>query len=177
VVPFWELPFPFVRQQAYALPPKVTGLSKSSTSNQVKRANRHTMKIIAIDHVAVQTSDLDAALDFYLRILGADMIMRGKFKRREMAWLRVGVVKIELFSKREGESLQQWNDFASGPAHMAFLVPNLDAFLSEALAKGARFHPSHPAPFVPPVEGASKIAYLLGPDGEEVELRDSNDVM
>lgn len=143
----------------------------------MKHTNCHTMKITAIHHVAVQTSNLDAALDFYLRILGADMINRRKFKRREMAWLRVGVVKIELFSKREGESLQQWNDFASGPVHMAFLVPNLDAFLSEGLAKGARFHPSHPAPFVPPVEGASKIAYLLGPDGEEVELRDSNDAM
>ena len=143
----------------------------------MKRTNRQTMNITAIDHVAVQTSDLDAALDFYMRILGAELIMRGKFKRREMAWLRVGVVKIELFSQRAGESLRPWNDFASGPVHMAFLVPNLDAFLREALAKGARFHPSHPAPFVPPVEGASKIVYLLGPDGEEVELRDSNDVM
>jgi hypothetical protein len=44
------------------------------------------------------------------------------------------------------------------------------------LAKGARFHPSHPEPFLPPVPGASKIAYLLGPDGEEVEIRDRDDI-
>jgi catechol 2,3-dioxygenase-like lactoylglutathione lyase family enzyme len=134
------------------------------------------MKITAIDHVAVQTSNLDTALDFYVGILGAELVVRQKFKRRQIAWLRVGNVKIELFSEREGESLKEWSDFYSGPVHISFLVPNLDSFLREALAKGARFHPSHPEPFLPPVPGASKIAYLLGPDGEEVEIRDRDDI-
>lgn len=129
------------------------------------------MNTISIDHVAVQTSDLDAAVHFYVDILGAELLERRKFKRRNMAWLRVGNAKIELFSKRDGEALQAWTDFYSGPVHIAFAVSDLDGFLSEALSKGASLHPSHPAPFVPPVEGASKIAYLLGPDGEEVEIR------
>ena len=134
------------------------------------------MKILAVDHIAVQTSDLDNALQFYVGVLGADLIVRQKFKRREMAWLSVGNIKIEMFSKRSGETLEQWNDFYSGPVHIAFRVENLDAFLTQALANGARFHPSHPAPFIPPVEGATKIAYLLGPDGEEVEIRDQCEV-
>ena len=39
------------------------------------------------------------------------------------------------------------------------------------MRRGARFHPSHPRPFTPPIAGARPIAYLLGQDGEEVEVR------
>lgn len=131
---------------------------------------------ICIDHIALQTSHFDAAIDFYVRILGAELLSRGRFKRREAAWLRIGeggsTVKLELFSRRDGDTLAPWTDFTSGPVHLALRVPNLDAFLVEALAKGATFHPSHPTPFTPPVAGARRIAYLLGPDGEEVEIRD-----
>ncbi len=133
------------------------------------------LKVIAIHHIAVQTSDIEKALHFYTAVLGAELLHAGKFKRREMAWLKVGNVKIELFSKRSGEELAPWNDFYSGPVHMAFIVENLDAFLEAALESGARFHPSHPEPFIPPAAGAQKIAYLLGPDGEEVEIRSRSD--
>jgi catechol 2,3-dioxygenase-like lactoylglutathione lyase family enzyme len=136
----------------------------------------NTHKALSIDHVAVQTSDLDKAIHFYVEIVGAILIQRRQFKKREMAWLRIGEAKLEIFSKRTGETLEAWNDFYSGPVHIAFHVQNLHDFLIEALGKGAHFHPSHPAPFVPPVEGASKIAYLLGPDGEEVEIRDQCEV-
>lgn len=131
---------------------------------------------IKLDHVALQTSHFDAAIEFYTQILGADLLSRGRFKRREMAWLRLGTgdaaVKLELFSRRDGETLAPWTDFTSGPVHLALRVPNLEEFLADALAKGAAFHPSHPGPFTPPVAGAKPIAYLLGPDGEEVEVRD-----
>jgi len=130
---------------------------------------------ITVDHIALQTSHFDAAIDFYVRILGAELLSRGRFKRREQAWLRIGegenAVKLELFSRRDGETLAAWSDFTSGPVHLAFRVPNLDSFLMEAQAKGAVLHPSHPTPFTPPVAGAKPIAYLLGPDGEEVEIR------
>lgn len=131
---------------------------------------------VKLDHVALQTSHFEAAIDFYTRILGAELLSRGRFKRREMAWLKLGdgeaAVKLELFSRRDGETLAPWSDFTSGPVHLALRVPNLDAFLTAALANGATFHPSHPQPFTPPVDGAKPIAYLLGPDGEEVEIRD-----
>ena len=114
----------------------------------------------------------DAAVDFYTRILGAELLERRQFKRRQMAWLRLGEVRLELFSARDGETLAPWSDFTSGPVHLALRVPNLDEFLQHALSRGAKFHPSHPAPFTPPVAGTRPIAYLLGPDGEEVEVRD-----
>jgi catechol 2,3-dioxygenase-like lactoylglutathione lyase family enzyme len=133
------------------------------------------MTALELHHVAIQTSDLERALRFYLGVLGGEMLERQKFKKREMAWIRVGNLRIELYSKREGEALRPWEDYYSGPVHIAFAVPDLDAFLAEALAKGASFHPSHPEPFVPPAPGAKRMAYLLGPDGEELEIRGRDD--
>lgn len=135
-----------------------------------------TNKVINIMHVAIQTSNIDQAISFYTKILGAELILPPtKFKRRYVAWLKVGSTKIELFSKRNSEVLDKWSDYYSGPIHIAFGVDNIDSFLEEAHSKGAKFHPSHPEPFIPPVKNAKKIAYLLGPDGEEVEIRSVND--
>src|ERR1051326_5558783 len=130
-----------------------------------------TLKVVALHHVAVQTSDIEKALHFYTEVLGAELLSKSRFKKRNMAWLKIGGITIELFSKRDGEELEKWSDFYSGPVHIAFIVEDLDSFLARALERGARFHPSHPEPFVPPAPDAKKIAYLLGPDGEEVEIR------
>lgn len=129
-----------------------------------------------IHHIAIQTNDIDKSIHFYKEILGAELLEKKRFKKRHMAWLKVGEVKLEVFSKRKGEILEKWNDFYSGPVHVAFSVHDIDAFLENAVKNGAQFHPSHPQPFVPPVPGANKIAYLLGPDGEEVEIRGISDL-
>ena len=133
-----------------------------------------TPRVTAIHHVAIQTSDLDRAIAFYVEVLGAELLVRRPFKAREMAWLRIGAVQLELFSARRGQQLTPWSDDYSGPVHLALVVEDVDAFLVVAQARGARLHPSHPEPFVPPVPGAGKMAYLLGPDGEEVEIRGAN---
>jgi catechol 2,3-dioxygenase-like lactoylglutathione lyase family enzyme len=126
----------------------------------------------AIHHIAVQTSNFERAISFYRDVLGVDVVETRSFKRRRMAWLGVGDVLIELFSKREGEDLEPWSDFYSGPVHLAFVVDDLTEFLAEAQRQGVYLHPSHPEPFMPPVPGARMIAYLLGPDGEEIEVRE-----
>jgi len=128
--------------------------------------------VCRMHHIALQTAHLDQAVRFYTELFGAELVSRWPFKRREMAWLKLGDLKLELFSARVGEWLSDWNDFFPGPVHLAFEVANLDAFLERAKSLGARLHPSHPEPFKPPVPGAGRIAYLLGPDGEEVEVRE-----
>ncbi len=125
-----------------------------------------------VHHVALQTAHLDQAVRFYTDLFGAELLSRRPFKRREMAWLKLGALRLELFSGRAGERLNDWNDFIPGPVHLAFEVADLDAFLNRAKSLGAQLHPSHPEPFTPPVPGAGRIAYLLGPDGEEVEVRE-----
>jgi catechol 2,3-dioxygenase-like lactoylglutathione lyase family enzyme len=125
-----------------------------------------------IHHVALQTAHFEQAIKFYTELFGAELVVRRPFKRREMAWLRIGGIQLELFSARTGEQLIDWNDFLPGPVHLAFEVNDLEGFLHRAKTLGAQLHPSHPAPFTPPVPGAGRIAYLLGPDGEEVEVRE-----
>lgn len=129
---------------------------------------------VRLHHVAVQTAHFDQSLRFYTELLGAELLVRRPFKRREMAWLKAGEVSIELFSVRTGEAdlLQSWTDYIPGPVHLAFEVDDINTFLDRAQNLGARLHPSHPDPFIPPVPGAGRIAYLLGPDGEEVEVRE-----
>lgn len=128
--------------------------------------------VCRVHHIALQTAHLDQAVKFYTELFGAELLSRRPFKRREMAWLRLGDIRLELFSARTGECLIDWNDFIPGPVHLAFEVSDLDDFLNRAKALGALLHPSHPEPFTPPVPGAGRIAYLLGPDGEEVEVRE-----
>lgn len=128
--------------------------------------------VCRVHHVALQTSHLDQAVRFYVELFGAELLSRRPFKRREMAWLAIGDLKLELFSARSGERLGDWSDFIPGPVHLAFEVTDLDDFLQRAKSFGAQLHPSHPEPFTPPVPGAGRIAYLLGPDGEEVEVRE-----
>ncbi len=134
---------------------------------------------VRLHHVAVQTAHFDQSLQFYIEVLGAELLVRRPFKRREMAWLKVSEISIELFSTRSGETdqLQTWTDYIPGPVHLAFEVADLNAFLDRAIKLGARPHPSHPEPFIPPVPGAGRIAYLLGPDGEEVEVREPDQAL
>jgi catechol 2,3-dioxygenase-like lactoylglutathione lyase family enzyme len=128
-------------------------------------------RVLALHHVAMQTNNLDRAIYFYVDVLGGTLVERTRFKRREMAWIALGGIKVELFSKRDGETLQEWSDYYSGPVHLALVIEDLDAFIAHAASMGVPLHPSHPQPFVPPVDRPVRIAYLRGPDGEEVELR------
>ena len=128
--------------------------------------------VCSVHHVALQTEHLDQAVKFYTELFGAELLSRRPFKRREMTWLKLGDMRLELFSARKGERLNDWNDFIPGPVHLAFEVADLEVFLNRAKSLGTQLHPSHPEPFTPPVPGAGRIAYLLGPDGEEVEVRE-----
>lgn len=123
-------------------------------------------------HVAVQTAHFERSLQFYTTVLGAELLSRRPFKQREMAWLRLGGVRIELFSTRAGQQLHSWSDFQPGPVHLALEVADLDSFLAHIRGLGVALHPSHPELFRPPVPGAGRMVYLLGPDGEEVEVRE-----
>jgi glyoxylase I family protein len=125
-----------------------------------------------LHHVAVQTGRYAEAIRFYTEVLGMRVLSDRPFKRRTVAWLKAGNTRVELFSNRAGEELAPWSDRSAGPIHLAFEVENLREFLAFAAGRGARMHPSHPEPFVPPVPGAKEIAYLLGPDGEEFEVRE-----
>ena len=159
-----------------SMPQSLASTSLKDESNPTtathERSAANNLMTPRIHHVALQTANFDQAIKFYTELFGAELLVRRPFKRREMAWLKIGGIQLELFCVRAGERLIDWNDFLPGPVHLAFEVDNLDDFLDRAKTLGALLHPSHPEPFTPPVSGAGRIAYLLGPDGEEVEVRE-----
>lgn len=129
-------------------------------------------KVKAIHHIAIQTSDIEKTINFYVKVLGCELVDKYPFKKRTMAWLKINETFIEVFSKRDDDQLMKWNDLYSGPVHISFIVENLEPFISQAIKLGAKLHPSHPEIFTPPVNGAKPLAYLLGPDGEEIEIKE-----
>ena len=54
-----------------------------------------TQRATAIHHIAIQTGHFDEAVAFYTDIIGAELCERRPFKRRQMAWLKVGNVMLE----------------------------------------------------------------------------------
>lgn len=130
------------------------------------------MEVVGIHHIAIQTSDFKKSLNFYVDILGFKLLENKIFKKRKFAWIETNGIKIELYSKRNDEELIKWDDKFCGPVHLAFVVKDLNEFVNDILSKGYKLHPSHPQIFTPPVVGAKPIAYLYGPDGEEIEFRE-----
>lgn len=125
-----------------------------------------------LHHIAVQTSDLPRSLHFYRSIFGGRVVKEThRFRKRLLVFIEIGDALLELYSVRKGERLSEWREDFPGPVHLAFEVNNLKDFLNVALGKGAQFHKDHPEPFVP-VEGEGEIAYLCGPDNEEIEVRE-----
>jgi catechol 2,3-dioxygenase-like lactoylglutathione lyase family enzyme len=125
----------------------------------------------ALHHVAVQTSDFDRAYHFFHHFLGLDVVSEPQvFKTRRLCFLRAGAVEIELYSTKQTDCATPYSPTGLGPIHLAFSVDDLDSFLK-------RCH-DHKVPIIkPPFElkssdGApTRLAFIEGPDGQEVEIR------
>ncbi len=106
-------------------------------------------------HVGIIVSDLDRAISYYSS-LGAGPFERLKSRLVEERWLgrpvdrsvmkaevrmgRVGSLPVELIQPISGGSI--WQEFleqnGEGLHHLAFLVDDLDAAVSNAVANGAK---------------------------------------
>ncbi|MGO9560804.1 MAG: VOC family protein [Acidimicrobiales bacterium] len=112
------------------------------------------MRPVGIHHVALNVTDLDAALQFYEEGLG--------FTRRDDrpdfsfggAWLDAGSGQLHLLVAEPAASVGQ---------HFAVLVEDLGETVDELRAKGLR--PSDPTPV-----GQSLQAFVSDPSGNLVEL-------
>ena len=100
------------------------------------------MDISGIKHIAIAVKDLDASIALYQKFLGAGEVRireHGKSMTRE-AWIVVGGVEFQLIQPLEGEG--RYSEFmaersSEGVHHVCYIVPDIDAALSEATANGA----------------------------------------
>ncbi|MFC3070920.1 VOC family protein [Phenylobacterium soli] len=109
-------------------------------------------------------ADLDAAVDFYARVLGlvvaqtvetADMVEKILGKAGQQ-----GGANLILYHHKDGRRLTLGH--AHGP--VGFYVRDVDAAFAHAVQEGAR---AHREPFD---AGALRVAFILDPDGHEIEL-------
>jgi glyoxylase I family protein len=108
----------------------------------------------AVHHVSINVDDVDAALHFYVDVLG----LTRRDDRPELgidgAWLDAGGQQVHLIGAAAPPNLGQ---------HFALLVPDIDASVAELRGRGITV--TDPSPI-----GTGRQAFLEDPAGNVVEL-------
>jgi catechol 2,3-dioxygenase-like lactoylglutathione lyase family enzyme len=128
---------------------------------------------IHIHHIALQTANFDKAFWFYSELLGLRLI-KGPLNyknTRTLAWLDAGSIMIELYSVKQGQVPQPYDDRRVGTDHIALEVDDLDALLRHLRKYNIKISRE---PFLPPTDEPNqpRIAFIEGADGEEIEIRE-----
>ena len=121
-------------------------------------------------HVALKTDEIDAAADFYVEHLGAEVVERGDAADGEGATavnhvtLAVADKLVYVFDRAPYEAAGLVDHVEPGFLHFGFVVADLAAAHAELTAAGIDF-------FMPPDRfGDLKIAFFTDPTGTRVEL-------
>jgi glyoxylase I family protein len=115
------------------------------------------VKPLAVHHVSIAVSDVDAALDFYTGVLGMTQRRDRPDSLGDGAWLDVGGQQLHLIRSMPPDPRGQ---------HFAVLVADLDATTAELRAAGVTVSDAVPI-------GASRQAFLSDPAGNSIELHEA----
>jgi glyoxylase I family protein len=114
-----------------------------------------TVRALAVHHVSINVDDVDAAVDFYVDVLG--LVMRQDRPADlgvDGVWLDAGGQQVHLIHASPPTARGQ---------HFALLVEDLDIAVSELRARDVNV--SDPAPV-----GRSRQSFLNDPAGNLIEL-------
>jgi catechol 2,3-dioxygenase-like lactoylglutathione lyase family enzyme len=118
------------------------------------------------DHAHYRCANLDKAVEFYQKILDAEIIRRSESGGRIIVTMQIGNTKFCLSPAAPGSDLKpEQNARRLGVYHLAFLVPDLDEAIAECKRRGAHFTVEN---FM--ATPARKVAFFDAPDGMQVEL-------
>ncbi|MEE2663287.1 MAG: VOC family protein [Myxococcota bacterium] len=113
-----------------------------------------------VHHVSLNVDDVAACLDFYVEVLGLDVLPRPDFGFPG-AWLQAGAQQIHL--------IQAPDHNPPKGQHFAFLVADLDAVRSELREAGVDVSN------VIEIPGVGRQAFLHDPAGNMIELNQPGD--
>jgi catechol 2,3-dioxygenase-like lactoylglutathione lyase family enzyme len=118
------------------------------------------------DHAHFRCADLEKTIEFYQKLLDAEIIKRSEHGGRIIVTLRIGDTQICLSPVSPGSNLSpEENGKRLGVYHLAFLTPNLDAAISECKRRGAKFVIENLM-----ATPKRKVAFFEALDGMQVEL-------
>jgi methylmalonyl-CoA/ethylmalonyl-CoA epimerase len=91
-----------------------------------------------LHHVGVAVEDLDAAVDLYQRVFGAELTHRASSDELTAAFLRAGETEVELLQPLRDDTPVGKFLARRGPGihHIAVAVPDIDRAIAEARAEG-----------------------------------------
>ncbi|WHY66526.1 VOC family protein [Neobacillus sp. SuZ13] len=122
--------------------------------------------ISKMEHTAIIVSDMDRSIEFYSKILGFNVRLRGDNANREMAFLYLAAqpdMEIELI-----RDINPVGEYAESGIvnHLAFTVEDITLAIHHFKEKGIHFTSEEPKPTL---EGGRMILFY-GPDHELLQL-------
>jgi catechol 2,3-dioxygenase-like lactoylglutathione lyase family enzyme len=120
---------------------------------------RRTMKMLALNHVALHVADVERSVAFYRDVLHLEPIPRPAFNFPG-AWFRLGTdQELHLIGGREAQTQSH-----NRGNHWALQIDDMDAWENDLQSHGVAYLPRRTRP-----DGALQI-YLVDPDGHYIEL-------
>jgi methylmalonyl-CoA/ethylmalonyl-CoA epimerase len=93
---------------------------------------------VKLHHVGVAVEDLDAAVELYQRVFGAELTHRASNEELTAAFLRAGEAEVELLQPLRDDTPVGKFLAKRGPGmhHIAVAVPDIDRAIADARAQG-----------------------------------------
>ena len=108
------------------------------------------MDVRSVHHVAFAVEDLDAAVETYRSLFGAEVEVRGRLEAQgvEAVYLRLGTGRVELVAPLTEDTHVGRFLAARGPGmhHVGIAVDDVAAAVGELVAKGAEVLDAEPRP-------------------------------
>lgn len=129
---------------------------------------------IKIHHVCIQTEKYRESLDFYMNIIGFEMVKETKdfHKRDYNTWLKLGDFMIELQTKKEGDTLGSWSSKVEGIVHICFEVNDVKTEYNRIKELGYNNFKIKNGEEIYKVEDGY-LFKVKAPEGTEIEIRDT----
>lgn len=131
------------------------------------------MKIKYFHHICIQTMDYKNSLDFYVRLLGFELLKEeANFHSRAYnSWLKGYGIMIELQTPKVNTEFKDWNKLNSGPVHLGFEVEDVEQAYQFLKEKGYASFKLKNGQEVYEVKGG-KLFKVKAPEGTEIEIRE-----
>ena len=126
------------------------------------------MKLNSIHHIAIIVSNYEISKNFYVNILGFEIIRENYRKERNSYKLdlKIGDSEIELFSMNECPK-RLTRPEACGLRHLAFRVDNIEDVIAELNSNGIESEPIRIDEYT-----NKKFTFFKDPDGLPLELHE-----